>query len=508
MKHIYIIGILLFCCCSCSSFLEEYSQDLARVENVTDLDELLLGSAYYNPGRRLSEYPYMEGEVFNCYIHFMSDELMQNSWMSTGKTVSVDLLFGYYTWQRNVGIDVNGTNVSSEDDVWKATYQYINATNMIIGELDEVSPADEEEAMEKIRIEGEAHFLRALYYFTLVNLYAEPYTPSTAAATQGIPLKLTSYIEDKNYFPGSVAEVYRQITDDLAVAETCLAQTSRKSVYRADITATWLLMSRVYLYMQDYPNAQKYAQKAYERNHALTDLKNFLGEDNVFTSSSPEVIFSMGGHFLSNLMYGDNWGDYDCCFYVSEDLSNAFTDDDLRKSKYIVECGYGYLFKKIYWGYEHDGAACTVSDNFLFRTSEIYLNLAEAAVFNNDEATALSMLKELRNNRFVNAPEITASGDELITFIREERQRELCLEGHRWFDLRRYAVTPRNPWSASYRHTWSEWNYSTLKRQRTYELKANDAAYTLAYPKDVIDFQNNISVNKRPDRQPVSSNQD
>ena len=30
---------------------------------------------------------------------------------------------------------------------------------------------------------------------------------------------------------------------------------------------------------------------------------------------------------------------------------------------------------------------------------------------------------------------ITESGESLVTLIRAERQRELCLEGHRWFDL-------------------------------------------------------------------------
>ena len=46
MKNILFIGLLLLSMSACSSFLEEYSQDLARVENITDLDELLLGSAY------------------------------------------------------------------------------------------------------------------------------------------------------------------------------------------------------------------------------------------------------------------------------------------------------------------------------------------------------------------------------------------------------------------------------------------------------------------------------
>ena len=42
--------ILVLCCvaslfCGCSRFLEEYSQDLAKVETFSDLDEVLLGKA-------------------------------------------------------------------------------------------------------------------------------------------------------------------------------------------------------------------------------------------------------------------------------------------------------------------------------------------------------------------------------------------------------------------------------------------------------------------------------
>lgn len=36
-------------------------------------------------------------------------------------------------------------------------------------------------------------------------------------------------------------------------------------------------------------------------------------------------------------------------------------------------------------------------------------------------------------------------GEDLVNLIRDERRRELCFEGHRWFDLRRYAVNPKYP---------------------------------------------------------------
>lgn len=41
---------------------------------------------------------------------------------------------------------------------------------------------------------------------------------------------------------------------------------------------------------------------------------------------------------------------------------------------------------------------------------------------------------------------------ELVNFIRSERRRELCFEGHRWPDLRRYAVNTKYPLETTIRH--------------------------------------------------------
>lgn len=511
MKNRLIIGLLVLAFCSCDSFLKEYSQDLARVESVSDLDELLLGSAYHNWSRFYVQYStlYSEGEPFNVYTHFMSDELKRNDMSQIyGED---NLLYGHFTWQRQVGLDVQNTSVYQEDGVWTMCYKYINATNMILAELENVNAGNDKEELQKIRIKGEAAFLRAFYYFTLVNLYAEPYASSTVSKP-GVPLKLSSYIEDKDYTPATVEEVYEQILEDLDRAETCLKQTNRVSLYRADLTATYLLKSRVYLYMQDYKNTRKYAQYVLDRNNHLTDLNTFDGTDNVYTSASPEVIFSMGGDFLTNYMYDSDrdryWDEYP--YYLSDELVAAFDDNDLRKTKYMKRLdNTHYAYKKIYWGRAHYGTPCTVSDNVMFRATEAYLNLAEAAAFDNDEAKAREIIALLLEKRFANAPSVNESGNDLIDLIRAERRRELCLEGHRWYDLRRYCVCEKYPWSKPYRHTWAEvkydyYSYDYIKvRERTYELEAFDKAYTLAYPKEVIEFQNTIGSNNRPDRLPV-----
>ncbi|MBC5620222.1 RagB/SusD family nutrient uptake outer membrane protein [Butyricimonas hominis] len=506
MKNILIIGCISLILSSCDSFLKEYSQDLARVETVGDLDELLLGSAYYPAGYYYiaSSTRKQVGAPYNQFIHFMSDELRQNSETSYGDYGSFEEFFGYYTWQRQVGINIKGTSVGTENTDWKRTYNYINATNMILDELNEVTIHDDEEEATKNRVEGEARFLRALYYFTLVNLYADPYVSSKAATTPGVPLKLTSYVEDKEYNNNTVAEVYEQIIKDLNGAIDCLSKTTRKSIYRADLTTAYLLTARVYLYMQDYPNARKYAQFVLDRNDALTDLNLFTGTDNVFTSDNPEVIFSMGGHFLTNYIYGQDDYEDEYPFYISEDLIEAFDAKDLRKKFYISEEEYGYYYKKIYWGRAHWGAACSVSDNFLFRTSEAYLILAEACAFDNAEDIARQLLGQLQSKRFDSTPTVNETGNTLIDLIRLERQRELCLEGHRWYDLRRYTVCEKYPWSKAIRHLYtdydSRWN---AERVRLFELEPYDKAYTLAFPKEVLDFQNTLNTNNRPERLPI-----
>lgn len=90
------------------------------------------------------------------------------------------------------------------------------------------------------------------------------------------------------------------------------------------------------------------------------------------------------------------------------------------------------------------------------------------------------MIQELREKRIAagNVGTVTESGKQLIQFIREERRRELCFEGHRWFDLRRYAVCPNYPESKEIRHI----SYVHTSGSK-YQQGTNEGYYLLdAYP--------------------------
>ena len=519
MKKILGIFCITLLLGSCSSFLEEYSQDLSKVESYTDLDEVLLGEAYLPVGRIWSANSMLKVE--NKYFqtaHYMSDELTVFSWDDRGDINGVqDEMFGWHTWQQDVGLNAEGSSRNAEDEDWNKAYHCINICNMVIDAIDEQHAANEEQKLEKSRIKGEAHFLRALYYFTLVNMYGKPYSPENLSAPS-IPIKLSPVVEDKEYTTNTVGETYNQILKDLDEADTCLINTTIKNrPYRADITAVYLLKSRTYLYMQNWKKAYEYAQKVLAKNDNLLDLNTLSSESgDVLTKSSPETIFSMGGHLLASSIYQQrrfSYGKWVACpvYTISDDLVSAFREgeNDLRMQYYIMKdiigggwdfTGYmnAWVFKKVA-GWENLGYK-EVSDQFLFRTAEAYLNAAEAAAYMGEEGIARTLLKALRDKRLINSTMPTESGESLVTLIREERQCELCLEGHRWYDLRRYLVCEKYPYSKTITHYYTSFDYNGPLYTKRYMLETNDPAYTLALPKEVLDFQNNLGTNHRPTR--------
>ena len=533
MKRYFFIFILIWLNTSCSNFLEEYSQDLSKVENYTDLDELLIGDGYWRPGKAyLASSVLKMDEPYLMSLHLMSDETEIFRKANNADILNIrNKFFGWATWQRQVGIDFKKTKVDREDIDWNELYKRINIVNQIIAHIDQQAADGEKEQLEKVRIKGEACFLRAIYYFTLVNMYAKPFDPATAANEPGIPVKLSQKIEDKEYVSESLAKVYETILADLKNARECLRQTPVKNhPYRADIVAAHLLTSRVYLYMQDWQNARNYADSVIVRKGELENLNhwNAAGGADFLSRSSVETIFSMGGHLLAPALYSTDAQNamgqvlrYPV-YIISKDLISLYGADsdnsDLRRGIYIRQITpmISYVPSTPVWvfgkvdgprSFKNGTTAFEVSDVYLMRVAEAYLNAAEAAAQLGKTAEAVELLKRLRQNRVTKDVASYGDGASLIQFIRDERERELCLEGHRWFDLRRYMVDSRYPFSKKIVHYYTDFNskvadpntglkYQTLR----YVLEENDPAYTLALPKEVTDFQNTLPSVERPER--------
>lgn len=228
IKHIIplFVAALLLTATSCSSdFLKEYSQDLSRVKTATDLNELLMGDCLMPLGEAGVKYStyYIHNPNY-AVLHFMGDELQENISTSGKPDImrEAETYFPYFCWQRDTWVDFKGASSlsSNEANYWDLAYEKIDRCNMVIDAENDVTCDNDDDRALLRHVMGECHYLRATYYFTLVNLYGKPYAPSTAESTPGVPIKTSSKVEDKEYTRASVAEVYNQILADLDAAET------------------------------------------------------------------------------------------------------------------------------------------------------------------------------------------------------------------------------------------------------------------------------------------------
>ncbi len=514
MKKLNIIYLLLmvagFSFTSCNDYLEETSQDLSYINSLDDLDELLLGEVYLQ--RTTTTGINDVTGTYLPYVHFMADELDQvteASFQTYYVPNSAIDLFGYYTWQRQVSLGTDGSSVYDDAYDWTRIYKCIVSANVVLEELDKLQAKDEEAKIQASRIKGEALFNRATDFFLLVNLFGDAYQPDLAGQTLGIPLKLTEYAEIGEFTRASVKEVYAQILSDLNNAEEALRDIPQQSIYRINHAGVCLFLSRVYLYMQDYDNAIVWAQKCLDEAPEVEDLNSFA--TNLFSEENRSVLFTMGGNIIAENIYEDNtWGTPQFItgqFYVSQELYNSFEDNDLRKSNFfhVTDIYPGIPF---YDKQYSDGISSNteLSDCFTLRTAEAWLNLAEAYAVKGETTNAQAAIDNLLKNRIEASgfESVTKNGEELVHFIRDERRKELCMEGHRWFDLRRYQANIAYPQTKTlYSSAVILLDYE-LVRADFYMLEPNDPAWTLPLPVDESEY-NASEGNERYAREPYDS---
>ena len=329
-------------------------------------------------------------------------------------------------------------NPSSTSGLWGYGYFVISAANNVLANL-EGKESSEVTAADINNLKAEALFLRALSHFDMVRLYAQPY--GYAPNGPGVPVVLAT---DPAAMPArnTVAETYEQIVADLTEAENIIADDYKRegvADYKAAVTkpAIQALLSRVYLYMENWTKAAEYATKVID-NPAFSiwtaDEYADAWKANVGTS---EVIFEV---------FGDQTNDYDAYWTspswmstpggyadcgTSTDLVNLYEADDVR-NQWLQDPGYPHL----YWTIKYAGkgvATPDVNNTVVLRLSEMYLNRAEAVV-NGASGDAVADLNVITAAR--NATPYTSVGKEDVY---TERRKELAWEGHLWFDLSRWG---------------------------------------------------------------------
>lgn len=436
----------------CSDFLEESSQDEVRPTTLEDLMQVMVGEAY---------------PLENClttYVDLLTDDVMCNGASGVEQLESkVEKGRPIFSWSVEMFEDLKGTTGL---DSWEIFYQKIMGCNVVLDNLDKMTGDD----LKRENMRGQALILRGYYYLQLVNLFALPYNEGDPKQNLGVPLKLVMEVTDEFMPRNTVFEVYERIEKDLLEGVRLLQQNKIKtSLYKVNHLVGEALLSRMYLYMENWDEALKYAQLVLDEKPTLVPLAGFadLGfqaEQGLYLApNNGEVIWQYSGQNEYDVFYPSGIRTIPP-YMVSEDLMDTYersSDEDnyldLRARLYYYNEAFFDMstFRPIIspkFGWKGGFTTDYQSVGKGIRTAEVYLNRAEAYIRKflqtgepDFREKALDDLNAIRLNRYDTRnvpyePVSITDGEELLKFYWAERRRELSFEDHRWFDLRRMGM--------------------------------------------------------------------
>ncbi|MEN5194193.1 RagB/SusD family nutrient uptake outer membrane protein [Sphingobacterium faecium] len=378
------------------------------------------------------------------YLNLRTDELLLDEF-STDLSTLKDL----YLWN-----DQNPDR-NTQPMAWETIYKSIFYANHIIAEAK--AKAGDSDGVKQIR--AEAYLLRAYAHFELLNTYADNYNPATAATDRGVPISIKVDLEQL-FTPATVEKVYEQILVDMKEASVLLQVTDQEThvKYRFSRRTYEAFEARLRLYRGEWELAAKAADRGLTINANLENLSDTTSKlPNDFESK--EMIQAWEEVGKSNVSSST---------FISPALLAKYKEGDLRFVRYFETRWDDNIVSK---------KGGNNRFNVTFRNAELYLIKAEAAARLGQKEQAIASLTSLLKNRLTatafataQAKLATLSNAELITFILDERARELALEGLRWYDLKR---TTRPEIVHNY-------------QSQSYTLNENDPRYVIRYPKEAI----------------------
>jgi len=319
-------------------------------------------------------------------------------------------------------------------DFWIRPYNFIYQANASIEGLQASKVADSV----KNHYLGEAKFLRALFYFYMVNTFGDvPNVTSTAFAKTSL------------YPRAPKSEIYQQILSDLKDAQTFLPADysySGGQRTRANRWAATALLARVYLYTGDWADA--IAQSGALINEPMYGLSGDLNA--VFSPNSTEAILQWRPN--TDYLPFDATAEgaqilpvqgLPPAFYVSPQLLSAFEPNDQRRIAWVdsvnsdgVDYFVPYKYKV---GQDQHTPGGTPTEYYtVLRLAEQYLIRAEAKAQQQDVSGATDDLNIIRSRAGLPAYAGATDQASVLSAIMHERQIELFAEwGHRWYDLKR-----------------------------------------------------------------------
>lgn len=418
MKKLYKINKLQFlllaliCITSCDDFVKiDPPQTMLVRSSVFDSDATA-NAAMQNIYYQLKNSGFASGTLFSVSFlgSLLSDEQV-NYYQSSPASTAEFQQFNDNTLK---------PNNSQVQALWSDFYKRIYEANAVIEGLNASSGVS---TSMKNQLTGEAKFIRAFCHFYLVNIWGD------------VPLVTTTdYRINSQIARSSKIVVYQQIVEDLKAAQTLLpvdyAFANAERV-RANKWAATAMLSRAYLFTEDWANAEAQATDIVN-NSTLYSLMPALTD--VFLKNNNEAILQWWSTLRPNDRGTFRFVDVPSYGAINPSLENGFESGDLRKTTWTSLTASGY-----YRTLKYTSAADNppVQYSTVLRLSEQFLIRAEARAQQNNIAGSQADLNLVRHRAGLgDTPASDAAS--LLLAIEQERRFELFNEwGHRWFDLKR-----------------------------------------------------------------------
>ncbi|AQX04931.1 RagB/SusD family nutrient uptake outer membrane protein [Elizabethkingia meningoseptica] len=392
--------------------------------------------------------------VTSIYAKFLDWDMSSFAWIGVTSIASDDADKGSSPGDTGSDKDILDAltftpTTPSFESLFSSNYQGINRCNQAILYIPQLDKAN---ADLKTRLVGEAKFLRAFMYFTLVKSFG------------GVPL-VDHVPADKNEADNkmlltrrSKEEIYAFIEKDLLEAADALPNKSSYTgvdIARASKGAAYALLAKVSLYQKKWDKALEYADKV--TGYSLTPV--YIDQYKATGKFNQESIFEIGGsgavggrgiQQYTQVQGARGAGGWGWGFATpTQGLFDAYTaeGDTERRDATIIQRGmtlydgrqisattdnkfYNY---KAYSSNFTTQAQTDVSIKYL-RYAEVLLIKAEALNELGRTSEAIDLLNQVRTRAKIAATTASSQAD-VRQAIWKERRLELAFEHERWFDL-------------------------------------------------------------------------
>lgn len=347
----------------------------------------------------------------------------------------------------------NFTSTPGDDEfaaghIWLNIYSALNNVNNILEAVPGLKTKFPAQTSTLDSIYGQGLVMRALCHFDLSRTYAQPYNFTADASHLGVPVLTKTPSPGAEVPRNTIKETYAQIVTDLQAALPFLQQyanhTDQASIsYQAALA----LLSRVYLYQGNWAQAASYATMVInDPVYKLADQTNyksqFLNTNTKGANPKIGVIFQYnnipsGSSIPASTVfpiYSDATG---AQYTASSKLLSLYDADDLRANLFFVPSSGQNIGKVLSTKYGNGSLSTTTLTIKVIRLAELYLNRAEADWNLGKYTEAAEDLRIISQQAHPNRV-ITItypSNADLYRQIADERNRELCFENHRFFDL-------------------------------------------------------------------------